>query len=193
MRWPLDGGPEAFPVGPIINGVNYGTAQAHLDRGEGIANDIPAPEGEPLHPVHAATILFRFSDAQAGHAVDYQWWDDNGHHQLRYCHLREAPPVYPGDEVEENTVIGYVGSTGLSTGPHLHVVEWVDGERVDPSEYSLKVEDGMDAQKLTEALNDIWATREALRQAAVLFPALEPWQQKLFDAIVTIKTETGLQ
>jgi hypothetical protein len=54
-------------------------------------------------------------------------------------------------------------------------------------------ENPVDKEKLIKALNNTWDVREALRQAAILFPALDAHQQKLFDAIVDIKVATGLQ
>lgn len=49
----------------------------------------------------------------------------------RYCHL-ERIDVTTGQSVKEGQIVGKIGSTGKSTGPHLHLVMWVDGKRVDP-------------------------------------------------------------
>jgi murein DD-endopeptidase MepM/ murein hydrolase activator NlpD len=52
-----------------------------------------------------------------------------------YAHLddRTAPPrVSAGDEVHEGQIIGAMGMTGMTTGPHLHFVVWREGELVDP-------------------------------------------------------------
>jgi murein DD-endopeptidase MepM/ murein hydrolase activator NlpD len=43
--------------------------------------------------------------------------------------------VAPGQQVAAGQVIGYVGSTGMSTGPHLHYEVHVNGQRVDPASY----------------------------------------------------------
>jgi murein DD-endopeptidase MepM/ murein hydrolase activator NlpD len=52
----------------------------------------------------------------------------------RYGHMRGfAPGIRPGVRVRQGQLIGYVGTTGLSTGPHLHYEFHMDGRPVDPS------------------------------------------------------------
>ena len=43
--------------------------------------------------------------------------------------------VKEGDNVKKDEIIGYVGSSGLSTGPHLHYEVRKDGEAVNPKDY----------------------------------------------------------
>jgi murein DD-endopeptidase MepM/ murein hydrolase activator NlpD len=52
-----------------------------------------------------------------------------------YAHLDDhiAPPrVAAGDEVKEGQIIGAIGMTGMTTGPHVHFVVWRNGELIDP-------------------------------------------------------------
>jgi murein DD-endopeptidase MepM/ murein hydrolase activator NlpD len=52
-----------------------------------------------------------------------------------YAHLddRHSPPrVAAGDEVHQGQIIGTIGMTGMTTGPHVHFVVWRDGELIDP-------------------------------------------------------------
>lgn len=55
--------------------------------------------------------------------------------QSLYCHMIEAPLVSQGDTVQAGTIIGKVGSTGNSSGPHLHFGIEVNGTPVDPCPY----------------------------------------------------------
>jgi murein DD-endopeptidase MepM/ murein hydrolase activator NlpD len=52
-----------------------------------------------------------------------------------YAHLDDRiapPPVSAGDEVEGGQIIGAIGLTGMTTGPHVHFVVWRNGELIDP-------------------------------------------------------------
>ena len=53
---------------------------------------------------------------------------DGTGYRTMFAHLSEAPSVYEGQAVEAGTLLGYVGSTGMSTGPHLH---WVLGGQLE--------------------------------------------------------------
>ena len=52
-----------------------------------------------------------------------------------YAHLDDGhspPRVAAGDEVRQGQIIGAIGMTGMTTGPHVHFVVWRDGELIDP-------------------------------------------------------------
>lgn len=67
----------------------------------------------------------------------------NGYTTL-YAHLSQRL-VSKGDTVKKGALIGYVGSTGRSNGPHLHFEIWVNGERTDPLKYFSGVKVDADA------------------------------------------------
>ena len=54
---------------------------------------------------------------------------------MSYCHFRDPLPWKKGDVIEAGTVLGYMGSTGNSTGDHLHWGIKRDGEWIDPAPY----------------------------------------------------------
>jgi murein DD-endopeptidase MepM/ murein hydrolase activator NlpD len=91
--------------------------------------DLAAPAGSPVYAVTAGRLrvvsVSRFACLVG--SVSY-------HDRVRilYCHLREAR-VVSGANVAAGDLIGLVGSTGLSTGPHVHFEVQVDGRSVDPA------------------------------------------------------------
>jgi len=57
----------------------------------------------------------------------------SGGYESGYAHLsRYASGLQVGDKVHQGQLVAYVGSTGASTGPHLHHEIWLNGKRVDP-------------------------------------------------------------
>ncbi|MGB2568569.1 FG-GAP-like repeat-containing protein [Micromonospora citrea] len=83
------------------------------------------------------------------------WWvmiDHPGGWQTQYLHMQYAPAVTKGQSVAIGQRIGYVGSTGYSTGPHLHYVQYADGVRTEA--YFNGVRSGM----TTDASADRWIT-----------------------------------
>ena len=90
--------------------------------------DVAAPSGTPVAAAAAGTVV------RAGSAGGYGLLVEVDHGQgvvTRYAHL-SATDVAPGQRVAAGAQLGAVGSTGRSTGPHLHLELRVDGEPVDP-------------------------------------------------------------
>lgn len=79
--------------------------------------DIGAPMGTPVLAALTGRVIF--SDWLGGYGASVALEHTNGSQQTLYAHLSEVF-VKPGDIVKQGTVIGRVGSTGNSTGPHLH-------------------------------------------------------------------------
>ncbi len=71
---------------------------------------------------------------RCGNYGNYVVISHDGTYSTVYAHLASAC-VSVGQYVEQGTVIGYIGSTGWSTGPHLHFEVRVNGSRVDPMGY----------------------------------------------------------
>ncbi len=101
------------------------TTRAHL----GV--DYAAPTGTPVWAAASGTITTRAPAGGAGNLVTLK--HDGGIETL-YMHLDKfAPNQKVGQKVAAKTVIGYVGTTGLSTGPHLHFGVKHHGSYTDPS------------------------------------------------------------
>jgi len=79
--------------------------------------------------------------------------------RTRYGHLSAfARGLQPGERVDQGETIGYVGSTGLSTGPHLHYEFLVNGRPTNPQRKDMGV--GTPIPKVLETAYD--AVRDAL-------------------------------
>lgn len=91
--------------------------------------DIAAAQGTPVFATSTGTVLSASWGGGYGILVRVS---HDGSVETRYAHL-SAVAVRAGDAVEAGQVIGYVGSTGRSTGPHLHYETRVKGHPVDPA------------------------------------------------------------
>ena len=82
-------------------------------------------------PIYAVTDGVVSSAGRAGGCGNAVRLNHSGGLQSRYCHMSRMA-VRSGQRVKRGQVIGYIGSTGLSTGPHLHYELYQSGRRVDP-------------------------------------------------------------
>jgi len=93
--------------------------------------DQRTPEGEPIRAVAAGTIAFAQQFNVLGNAVGI----DHGQGlESMYLHMSKLVAA-PGAQVQRGDILGYAGSTGRSTGPHLHWVLYVDGLNVNPAQW----------------------------------------------------------
>jgi len=90
------------------------------------AADLPLPYGEPVYAVTYGTV--RYSGGNCGLGVSIDATDG---YTYTNCHF-SSRDVAPGETVVPGQVIGRIGSTGNSSGPHLHFAIWVDGGQVCP-------------------------------------------------------------
>lgn len=87
-----------------------------------MALDFGAPSGTPILAVAAGTVVDEgINDHYSGNwiGIDHR----EGWHSV-YRHLLNPSPLSPGRKVVQGQVVGQVGSTGVSTGPHLHFDLW---------------------------------------------------------------------
>ncbi|MFB6264610.1 MAG: M23 family metallopeptidase [Bradymonadaceae bacterium] len=94
--------------------------------------DYGAPRGTPVRAVADGEIEFAGPSGASGNLVVI---DHPKGYETLYAHLSDiADRLDPGDRIDKETVIGEVGSTGRSTGPHLHFGMKRHGQYVDPTE-----------------------------------------------------------
>jgi murein DD-endopeptidase MepM/ murein hydrolase activator NlpD len=118
-------------VGHIIsfmgNRIHPITGLIHFHRGI----DIQAPWGTPIFAPADGVVVF--AGTRGGYGTTC--FIDHGYgYQTRYGHCSRLH-VKEGDEVKRGQIIADVGSTGMSTGPHLHYEVLVDGSVTDPMAY----------------------------------------------------------
>lgn len=103
--------------------------------------DFSAPRGTPVRAVANGKVSFAGRQSGYGNMVRI---DHPGPYDTAYAHLdRIAREVSEGASVEKGQVIGFVGSTGLATGPHLHFELYKDGNFVNPLTAKLPTEDNI--------------------------------------------------
>ncbi|MCL2025423.1 MAG: M23 family metallopeptidase [Leptospirales bacterium] len=90
--------------------------------------DIQAPYGSPIKAARAGIVSY--SGWRDGYGKTVMVMHDNGYITM-YAHCSELK-VKRGDFVTKDSIIGYVGSTGISTGPHLHFSLIHHGKIIDP-------------------------------------------------------------
>jgi len=93
--------------------------------------DLAAPIGTPIHA--AADGMVERADWFSGYGL-YVAIEHGGELETRYGHMSRLN-VAAGQMVHKGDIIGYVGTTGRSTGPHLHYEVRVAGEAVNPMPY----------------------------------------------------------
>jgi murein DD-endopeptidase MepM/ murein hydrolase activator NlpD len=100
----------------------------HVERGHW-GTDYAAPVGTPVWASAGGRLTHVGPRGGGGNVVQI---DHGGGLQTAYLHLSKfAPGLRAGDRVKQKQVIGYVGMTGLSTGPHLHFTVFQNGRPVD--------------------------------------------------------------
>jgi murein DD-endopeptidase MepM/ murein hydrolase activator NlpD len=124
---------DAGWVSPVEAGVSSGFRTAERPDHHGV--DLAAPHGTPVVAASAGLVILAECDARLN--GEFYGCDRDGSWEVRgcgwhvkvlhanhvatlYCHLQQQPEVSVGDTVATGDLIGYVGSTGNSSEPHLH-------------------------------------------------------------------------
>ena len=93
--------------------------------------DFAASQGTPIYAIASGQVTSAYYNTANGYMVTIA--HGNGYGSL-YGHMTHYV-VSSGDTVSQGQIIGYVGSTGWSTGPHLHFEIHVNGSTVNPMDY----------------------------------------------------------
>jgi murein DD-endopeptidase MepM/ murein hydrolase activator NlpD len=124
MLKPVDGGRLTSRFGLRTDPMGGGGTRRHL------GTDYGARKGSPVRAAGDGVVA---SAGRRGSYGNYVLIRHDHTYATGYAHLSGyADGLWSGRRVRQGQVIGYVGSTGRSTGPHLHYEVYVDGERVDP-------------------------------------------------------------
>jgi murein DD-endopeptidase MepM/ murein hydrolase activator NlpD len=103
--------------------------------------DWAAPTGTPIRAAFSGKVNYRAVRGGYGNFIELS---HKGGTTSRYAHMHEyADGIELGSVVQAGDLIGYVGTTGLSTGPHLHFEIRQRGEPTDPLEFEMEA--GTDA------------------------------------------------
>ena len=158
LRWGKDGQFfEASGMGQQRTGLIMPVIGGHITSGFGMRRhpilgysrlhagiDFGAAYGSPIYAVSDGTVSF--AGWHGGHGT-YVKLEHGGGFGTGYGHMSRIA-VGPGSHVRAGQVIGYVGSTGLSTGPHLHYELYRGGVPVDPASVSFTVTSQVDPHEL---------------------------------------------
>ena len=100
-----------------------------------LGTDYAAPKGTPIKSVGDGIVMEAERGRYNGNYVKIR---HNATYTTQYLHMTEiAENVDPGERVFQGDVIGYVGETGLATGPHVCYRFWKNGRQVDPYEQKI--------------------------------------------------------
>lgn len=155
MRTPVDGA-------RITSKYGYRTHPISRRQKKHNGIDFAAPTGTPIYASGNATVAFA---ARAGGAGNLIKLDHGDGMQTWYMHCSGfADATVVGQPVKQGQVIGYVGSTGASTGPHLHYEIRLAGVPTDPLTYETTETEALTGAELTMFRSARDETRAAMRK-----------------------------
>lgn len=91
--------------------------------------DLSAKSGTPIYAMLPGKVAYIGYDTRSGNYIKLQ----HGSFTVSYCHLIRKPDIKVGSRVIPGQIVAHVGSTGRSTGPHLHITLKKNGRVLDPA------------------------------------------------------------
>ncbi|QDP94810.1 M23 family metallopeptidase [Microlunatus elymi] len=125
-----DTGTPVLPVEQYVLTARFGQCSSHWANCH-TGLDFAAPTGTPIHATLPGTVIWTGWGGAYGNLTKVQ---NGGGVQTWYAH-QSAVDVKVGDTVTAGQLIGQVGATGNTTGPHLHLEARVAGNPVDPDQW----------------------------------------------------------
>ena len=143
--------------------------------------DFSARHGTPIVAVTDGRVTSAGRAGGCGIAVRLDHGDGLS---TRYCHMSRMA-VRRGQRVRRGQVIGYVGSTGLSTGPHLHYEMYRDGRSINPASVRFVTRAVLSGSELEEFREQLAQLKEVEPGAAL--PDLEPLPGEITEPLREIE------
>ena len=109
--------PKGIPGSQLVVTSEMGLRDIALSPGMHMGVDIAGPEGTPLVAFSRGEVTAKGYDGGYG---NYVVWTDDQNIEHFYGHLKNPSPVNIGDSLTKGQIIGLMGNTGRSSGPHLH-------------------------------------------------------------------------
>jgi murein DD-endopeptidase MepM/ murein hydrolase activator NlpD len=122
--------PKGWPVkrGYISSAYGYRSDPFTGKRAFHKGVDIPSAKGAPIYALAAGVVTYAGKKHGFGNMVEI---DHGNGYTTRYAHISKLS-VKSGDRIDQNQEIAEIGSTGRSTGPHLHLEMLKDGRTFNP-------------------------------------------------------------
>jgi murein DD-endopeptidase MepM/ murein hydrolase activator NlpD len=125
--------PAGYPVTNSYVGSTFGSRvdpiNGQIEHHLGL--DFDAEPGSDIKVVASGVVVWSGEKAGYGNMIEV---DHGNGYMTRYAHNQQNL-VHAGERVKFGQVIGKVGSTGRSTGPHCHFEVWLNGKPVNPYSY----------------------------------------------------------
>jgi len=123
---------QGYGVGSHAPAAIWGGVDLAIDGdGDGQA-DPDGTFGQPVYATQAGIAHVKPDTWPAGNYLSIE----GEHYKTAFAHLKEYS-VQDGQAVDRGQIIGYIGSTGQTSGPHLHYEVWQDGVNVNPLDYGV--------------------------------------------------------
>ena len=125
--------------------------------------DYAAPSGTPVQTIGDGTVIEKGWDNKGG--GNYMKIKHNSTYTTTYMHLKGfAKGISKGSKVKQGQVIGYVGSTGASTGPHLDFRLQKNGTYIDPLKFKSPSADPVKKEDIERYKRDIQVYIDTLKE-----------------------------